>query len=135
MSQCPIVNFICRAESTDFTSGELGQYKISEDNKFIRFSMNTLGFQRVVTTTGSITKVFWSKEEDTVTKTSSTYSIPKGFIYADASIGYGKPGELVMGDANQNTGILRVEQRMGVLGAATKMVACGKFSAKMMTEE
>ena len=129
----------CRAESTEYTTGETGEYKLSDDNKFIRFSIDTLGFQRVVTTTGSITKVFWSKEEDTKIKTSSAYSIPKGLIYADASIGYGKPGELVMGDGSSsdskrgdNFGLLRFEQKMGLLGAATRMVTCGKFSASMV---
>jgi len=125
---------VCRAESTAFTTGALGEYKLSSDNKFIRFSIDTLGFQRVVKTTGSITKVFWSEEEDAITKTSSTYSIPEGNIFADTSIGYGKPGELVMGDTQTVNGVLRIEQRMGVLGAASRMVVCGKFSAKMVME-
>lgn len=88
-----------------------------------------------MTTTGSITKVFWSEDEDTVTKTSSTYSIPEGKIIADSSIGYGKPGELVMGDVKQSNGFLSIEQRSGLLGASSRMVKCGKFSAKMILDE
>jgi len=127
-------NGVCSVESTEFTSGMPGEYKLSDDNKFIRFSVDCLGFQRVVTTKGTITKVFWSEDEDDVTKTSSTYTIPEGFIFADTSIGYGKPGELVMGSAQKIDGVLRLEQKMGILGASTRLVPCGKFSAKMIFE-
>lgn len=125
-------NGVCRAEPNEFTSGNECQYKLSDDNKFIRFSLDTLGFQRIVTTTGSITKVFWSDGDNKTRRTSSTYSIPQGLVYADVAIGYGKPGELIMGE--RENGILRIEQSMGLLGAASKMLTCGKFSAKMMID-
>eukprot|EP00594_Rhizosolenia_setigera_P011139 CAMPEP_0178970534 /NCGR_PEP_ID=MMETSP0789-20121207/19619_1 /TAXON_ID=3005 /ORGANISM="Rhizosolenia setigera, Strain CCMP 1694" /LENGTH=273 /DNA_ID=CAMNT_0020657097 /DNA_START=86 /DNA_END=907 /DNA_ORIENTATION=+ len=129
---------ICSVESNDFTTGNSGEWKLSEDRKFIRFSLDTYGYQRTVTTKGTITKVAWSKEDDTTTQTSSVYSIPEGIVYADISIGYGKPGELVMGNSSParrtNDGVLRIEQSSGMLGVTSKMVNCGKFNACMLLE-
>lgn len=126
-------NGVCRAEPSDFTTGADGEYRLSDDRRFVRFSVDALGFQRMVTTTGTISRVAWSEGEDTVSRTSSTYSIPEGVVYADASIGYGRPGELVMANSvRAPSGVLRVERRVGVLGAAVKMETCGRFSARMI---
>jgi len=117
----------CFVESTDFTSGD-GEWMIQPNGNQIRFSMETSGYQRTVQTTGSITKVFWSEEEDVTSKTQSTYSIPPGFMYADTVVGYGLPGQYVM----EKDGILRVEQKVGVFGVTSKMIPCGKFVATMV---
>ncbi len=43
--------------------------------------------------------MFWSGEGPSTTRTSSTYSIPEGFMYGDIGMGYGDvPGTLEMAD-------------------------------------
>ena len=122
--------------------GVPGQWKLSDDGKTIRIGIPIRGYRRTVTTTGTIQKVFWSQGEASTLKTSSTYSIPEGFVYGDIGVGYGEePGMLVMMDERAKVGaagtkvlpggLLKVEKRMGVLGAASKMLPCGKFSGKM----
>ena len=120
---------VCKAMESPFTTGQIdGQWKLSDDGTMIRFSMDVVGYSRTVQTKGSITNVFWSKEVEKMTETSSTYSIPPGIIYADAELTSGsKPGVLTMKD-----GILRVEQTTGLLGAVSKMVNCGGFTAKQV---
>ena len=123
--------FAFSTSQSEFTSGEIGEWKLSPDKTYIRFSMDSLGFTRTVQTTGTINKVFWSKEDDVVTKTSSTYSIPVGFIYADAKIGYGtSPDVFIMKDGN-----LMFEKMSGLLGVSSKMLTCGKFIAEMNSDE
>jgi hypothetical protein len=57
------------------------------------------------TTTGIIQKVFWLGEEPSTTRTSSTYSIPEGFVYGDIGVGYGdRPGTLEMADEKRGGG-------------------------------
>lgn len=117
-----------------------GQWKLSDDGKTIRIGIPIRGYKRTVTTTGTIQKVFWSQGEPTTSKTSSTYSIPEGFIYGDIGVGYGdKPGMLDMTDEKVSGsmevvpgGLLRVEKKMGMLGASSKLLPCGKFSGKML---
>lgn len=120
---------VCKAKESSFTTGAVdGQWKVSDDGSMIRFNMDVVGYSRTVQTKGSITKVFWSKEEEKTTETSSTYNIPAGFIYGDATIESGsKPGVIGMKD-----GVLTVEKTMGLLGAASKMVPCGGFDAKQI---
>jgi len=97
----------------------------------LRFCFDTVGFTRTIQTTGTIAKIFWSKEDEQMTKTSSTYTIPPGTVYGDAQIGYGNiPGRLIMKE-----GLLRVEEERGLLGASTIMKVCGKFEANMIMEE
>ena len=119
---------VCVVNESPFTSGTTqGQWKISDDGKVLRFSMDVLGYSRTVQTKGSITKVFWSTQEEINTSTSTTYSIPPGWLYGDIEIAHGvNAGTLTM----KGEGILRVEQKMGLLGAASKMVACGKFAGR-----
>lgn len=45
-------------------------------------SFAVVGYSRTVQTKGSITKVFWTKEDEKTTETLSTYSIPTGFIWS-----------------------------------------------------
>ncbi|KAL7534326.1 hypothetical protein ACHAXR_007928 [Thalassiosira sp. AJA248-18] len=119
-----------------------GEWKLSDDGKTIRISIPIRGFRRTVTTTGTIQKVFWSQGEPTTSKTSSTYSIPEGFVYGDIGVGYGdKPGTLEMMDEKASGmdvvpgGLLRVEKKMGMLGASSKLLPCGKFSGKMLVDD
>ncbi len=128
-----------------------GKWKLSDDGKTLRIGIHIRGYRRTVTTTGTIQKVFWSGEEPSVVRTSSTYSIPEGYIYGDIGVGYGdRPGTLEMtndsrgwgGGAGGSTasgggggtleivpgGLLRVEKRIGMLGASSKLLPCGKFS-------
>ena len=73
-------------------------------------------------------RCFGAKKKRKRLQTSSTYSIPAGFIYCDATIENGsKPGVIGMKD-----GVLRVEKTMGLLGAASKMIPCGGFEAKQV---
>jgi len=119
---------VCRVEESAFTSGEGGTYEVSPDNQYLRFSLPATGFQRTVKTKGTITKAYWSEEDDKVTKTSTTYTIPNGFVYGDVKLGYGSPGEITIKD-----GILRFEKRVGLVGS--KMVICGRVEGKMLRED
>lgn len=134
--ECAVdVNEVC---STDIP----GQWKLSDDGKTIRIGIPIRGYRRTVTTTGTIQKVFWTQGEPSTSKTSSTYSIPEGFVYGDISVGYGdEPGKLAMMDEKSMSaakgmsiipgGLLRVEKKSGLLGASSTLVPCGRFSGVM----
>lgn len=119
-----------------------GQWKLSDDGKTVRIGIPIRGYRRTVTTTGTIQKVFWSQGEPSTSRTSSTYSIPEGFIYGDISVGYGdKPGTLEMIDEKAMGmeitpgGLLRVEKKMGILGVSSKLLQCGRFSGSFVQSE
>lgn len=123
-------------------TGIPGQWKLADDGKTIRIGIPMRGYRRTVTTRGTIQKVFWSQGDPTTSKTSSTYSIPEGFVYGDIAVGYGdRPGALEMMDekvTGMDTvpgGLLRVEKKMGMLGASSKLLPCGKFSGRMMVDD
>lgn len=128
----------CQIDDGSFTNSFEGEWILSGDQRSIRFSMIVKGFQRTITTLGTIQNVSWSDREEVSKKSSATYSIAPGLIYAEASIGYGnKPGLFVMatGDrSNDPNGLLKVEKRMGAFGVSSKMVACGKFSSNMIID-
>ena len=95
-----------------------------------------------------------------MTKMLSSYSIPEGFIYGDIGVGYGvtlgtlemvneKGGMVSREDRYSRTildrneasspqtekmpgGLLRVEKKIGMLGAASKLIPCGKFSGRFL---
>jgi hypothetical protein len=121
-------NGVCRAVASDFTSGNKdGAWKLSDDGKMLRFSFDATGFTRNVQTKGSIQKIYWSKDEQVTRQTTSTYSIPPGWVYGDIAVRPGRqPGTL---DISED-GVLRIEQRQGLMGASSKMVPCGKFRAR-----
>lgn len=119
-----------------------GQWKLSDDGKTVRIGIPIRGYRRTITTTGTIQNVFWSQSETATSKTSSTYSIPEGFVYGDISVGYGnEPGKLIMMDEKSSSpttgvkvipgGLLRVEKKTGLLGASSTLVPCGRFSGEM----
>jgi hypothetical protein len=122
----------CKASKSTFTSGDnSGEWKVSDDGKFLRFSLDTMGYTRTVETRGSIQKIYWSDAEEKTIQTKTTYSIPPGLVYGDIEIIPGRnPGTFDLGD----NGILRVERSSGLFGIASKMVPCGKFVAKRNQE-
>ena len=129
-------NGVCTVDqATAFCAGDTdGEWKLvrddTTDTTILRFSVDVLGFQRTVTTKGSIQKVAWSNAEEVSTSTSSTYSVPPGWVYCDIGVvpKTNKSGGDRTFEFAPEGGVLRVEQKMGLLGAASKLVACGKFS-------
>jgi len=128
---CPTTICHRRAQESEFTSGRNGEYKVQENGNMIRFSIDTTGLTRTVQTTGTITKIFWSDSDEVRTLTSSSYSIPPGFVYADSIIRYGS----IPRTYDMDEGILCAEQTSGLFGVSSKMIPCGKFRARMINEE
>ena len=134
-------NGICQIYESPFTKAYQGQWVLSDDCKSIRFAVDVKGYQRTVTTKGTIQNVYWSDRDDVERKSSATYFIEEGIVYAEGSIGYGsQPGVLVMalgegGNGNVPGGLLKVEKKMGMFGLTSKMVSCGKFSSKMIVQD
>jgi hypothetical protein len=119
----------CQVSPSDFTSDSKGEWKLSDDGKMLRFSMETLGYTRTVETRGSISVVSWSKEEEKSIDTQTTYSIPPGMVYCDIGVAPSRqPGSL---EVSGESGVMRVEQASGMFGIASRMVPCGKFVAKL----
>ena len=85
----------------------------------IVFCIPVEGYCRTVFTKGTIQNVPWSNREQVSTKTSITYSIPKGDLYGKIRIDYGsKPGALAMInsiDKKQPYGLLYVEKPIYVM--------------------
>jgi hypothetical protein len=123
----------CRCSKSAFTTGEnLGQWKLSEDGTQLRFSLDCLGFSRTVQTKGSIERIFWSDRPEMTLQTSSEYSIPSGWMFGDVSVGYGTR----IGTLNfKSVGVFRIEKKVGLLGAASKLVACGTFQGKFKNDD
>jgi len=121
-------NGVCKASPSEFTGGERdGEWKLSDDGKVLRFSMDTLGYTRTVETTGSIQNVYWTDKEEKTVRTRTSYSIPAGFVYGDVDITVGRvPGSFDFG----SSGVLRVEQSAGLFGVTSKLVPCGKFDIR-----
>ena len=132
----------CQVEEGAFTTGTMGEWVLSDDGRMIRIAMECTGYERKVTTKGTIQNVYWSDRESAERNTSATYAIAAGQIFAEARVGFGsKPGLYVMAQDEQNTasnvpgGILKVEKAQGAFGLTSKMMACGKFSAQMIVED
>jgi hypothetical protein len=121
-------NGVCRSSVSGFTSGEKdGEWKLAENGKILRFSLDALGYTRTVQTKGSIQKVYWTDEEENPIQTSSTYWIPSGWVYGDVELSLGRqPGTFELG----NNGVLRIEQASGMFGISSTMTSCGKFEAR-----
>jgi hypothetical protein len=116
-------NGFCKTE-------QLGDWKLSDDNRQIRFRLAVSGYKRTVQTKGTIQKIYWSSQDETTTQTSTTYSIPEGWLYFEADLSVSKtPGKPVQ----WSEGVVKVEQPMGLLGAASRMIPCGKFVARSST--
>lgn len=94
-------------------------------------------------TKGTIQNVYWSDGEDVERSSTATYSIPSGWVYGEAGVGYGEvPGSFEMApmrggadDGGYPTGILRFEKEMGIFGASSKMLPVGMFSAEIMKDD
>ncbi len=126
----------CLVQPSSFTTGDTrGQWLLSPDGKYIRISMDVIGYKRTVTTKGTIQNIYWSDREESERKSSATYSIPSGLLYAEGPIQYGsKPGvfELAVVDKDGPIGILKLEKNAGLFGAGSKFLPCGKFSGQMI---
>jgi hypothetical protein len=122
-------NGICRASESEFTSGENdGEWKLSDEGKMLRFSIDTLGYTRTVETQGSIQNVYWSKEDEKSIRTQTSYSIPAGYVYGDIEVVPGrKPGTFDFG----GSGVLRLEKSAGLFGVSSQLVACGRFEMRL----
>ena len=126
---------VVNIEESSFTYPTPGQWILSKDGRNIRFSIQVTGFQRTVTTKGTIQNVYWTDRENAERKSSAIYSIPEGTVYAETTIDYGsQPGTYVMGN-NDIRGVLKVEKATGMFGITSKLLACGMFSGKMMKED
>ena len=104
------------------SSSEQGDWIVKDGN--FRFRVQVTGYTRTVQTTGTIQNVFWSNAEAKTTQTSTSYSVPEGWLYFEGKLDNPKKLE----------GVLKVEQSTGLLGAGTKMVPCGKFAARQQQE-
>lgn len=123
---------VCRVSDSGFTSGEMdGQWKVSEDGKILRFSIDSLGYTRTVQTKGSIQNVYWTDEEEKNIQTSTTYSIPPGMVYGDIQV---SPGRKAGTFEVEKEGPLRIEKSTGLFGIASQMASCGKFVATLVRE-
>lgn len=122
-------NGVCKASPSDFTTGAKdGQWKLSDDGKILRFSIDTLGYTRTVETKGSIQNVYWTNEEEKSVRTQTSYSIPPGFIYCDIDVEAGRiPGSFDFG----GSGVLRLEQSAGLFGVSSRLLSCGKFDMRL----
>ena len=130
IDECAIEQDICPSDIP-------GQWLLSDDGRTLRIGIPIRGFKRTVTTKGTIQKIYWSSQEESTTQTSTTYSIPEGMIYGDINVGYGTAGKLAMMEEKGETGmlpggLLRVEKKVGVLGASSKMVPCGRFGGELL---
>ena len=123
---------VCQVSESGFTSGNTnGEWKLSDDGKVLRFSMDALGYTRTVQTKGSIQNVYWTDEEEKSIKTSTTYSIPPGMVYGDVQV---MPARKIGTFDLEKEGALRVEKSSGLFGIASQMVACGKFVATLYND-
>jgi hypothetical protein len=121
-------NGTCKATESEFTAGENdGEWKLSDDGKLLRFSVDTLGYIRTVETKGSIQNVSWSKEDEKSVRTQTSYSIPPGYVFGDIEVVTGRnPGTFDFG----TSGVLRLEKSAGLFGVSSQLVACGKFDMR-----
>jgi len=114
-----------------------GQWLLSSDGRTLRIGLPIIGYRRTVITKGTIQKIYWSSADESTTQTSTTYSIPEGMIYGDINVGYGTGGVLAMMEEKSEAGmipggLLRVEKKIGVMGASSKMLPCGRFHGEIM---
>ena len=123
-------------------SAAKGDWKLSDDGRQIRFRVPVTGYKRTIETKGTIQKVYWSKDEEKSTQTSTVYTIPKGYLYFETAIS-SKRQQPSQPRADSNSvaalvqwsdddAVLKVERSMGLLGAASRMIPCGKFRAKLV---
>jgi hypothetical protein len=101
-----------------------GDWKLSDDGRQLRYRLQVYGFQRTVQTKGTIQKIYWSKEKESITETSTVYSIPEGWLYFEMDLSRRRNSNSIQWSPN---GVLKIEQSMGMFGVASRMAPCGKF--------
>jgi hypothetical protein len=140
---------ICETESPLTRANDKGDWRLlnnentarqsstltpASNKALIRFRIPVTGYSRTVETKGTIQNVYWSKRnpdsDPEIRKTSTTYSIPQGWLYGDAELVKNARGQLTI-----INGVLKVEQTTGFLGASIKMVPCGKFEASVVLDD
>jgi hypothetical protein len=129
------------AAANNFVNTQIqGDWKLSDDGSQIRFRFQVYGFQRTVQTKGTIQKIYWSQENESITETSTLYTIPEGWLYLETDLSRKNNGNIQWTNTNvmnrspaaaatssSSSGIVKVEQAMGFLGIASRMIPCGKF--------
>ena len=116
-----------------------GDWRLSDDGQEIRFRFRVTGYTRRIETTGTIQKIYWSQQDEVQTATSTEYTVPAGWLYAEAPVGVvttttGNQRRHATVDWSKG-GLLKVEQTVGLLGAASKMIPCGKFTARALVSD
>jgi hypothetical protein len=106
-------------EDSGFVLAEPGDWVLSEDGKQVRFRFAVAGYTRRVETKGTIQKV-------KISEASTIYNIPEGWLYGEADLSGSSNKQKMQWD----NCILKVEKSLGLLGATSKMVPCGKFIAR-----
>lgn len=124
----------CKTDSGFTELNSEGEWKLSDNGDQVRFRIPVAGYKRTIETKGTISKVYWSKEEEKTSQTSTTYSIPSGWMYGEASISTSSSRNNVV-NVEWDDGVLKVEQPMGLLGAGSRMVPCGTFTATVKGED
>jgi hypothetical protein len=121
-------------DNDEMDSFLIGDWKLSDDGTQVRFRFGVNGYKRTIETKGTIQKVFWSADEVTTSRTSTVYSIPRGWLYGESKLRKISIGGDVDGrpriDWDDSSNILKIEQTSGLMGVATKMIPCGKFKSK-----
>ena len=137
-------DWILSQDNNDTNNNDGSSQQQQQQPQMIRFRVAVTGYTRRVETKGTIQKVYWSKEEEKTTATSTTYSIPAGWLYGEATLSKRRSRNnrpvVQWGDVGQEEngggggGVLKVEQSMGLLGVASKMTPCGKFTVQMIDD-
>jgi len=124
---------LCSTSSPFTIQGEEGDWRLSDDGKQIRFRIKVAGYTRTIETKGTIQQIYWSQENEKKTQTSTTYSIPAGWLYGEARVSSAQSnaGGVAGKSVRWEDCVLKVEQQAGLVGAGTKMVPCGKFDAHL----
>jgi hypothetical protein len=77
--------------------------------------------------------MYWSAQGEAPTQTSTVYRIPAGWLYLEAELAAASSSSrAALGQKPVllwSAGVVKVEQAVGLLKAASRMVPCGKFAA------
>jgi hypothetical protein len=116
----------------------------TKQQQILRFRvLLTTGYTRRVETVGTIQKIYGSSSpsntgnssssssRDRSSVTSTEYSIPPGWLYGEATISISNK-KSASADAglvqwDNNSAVLKVQKIMGLLGAGSVLIPCGKF--------
>ena len=106
-----------------------GSYRVDGDREdaLLRVRLETTGFSRVFSTTGSLGAAYGDKSSTTT----SEYSIPPGPIVLSGSVQRMRSTkELFITD-----GLVSTTQQIGLFGAAAKTLRAGSFKARQILDD